>query len=159
MTIFSDIASNNCVHSDTNKDNLGQLDTDCLSVSEIQKLKKRLEMELAYREVDSLDDDWPEFFDDEDFEADNDNDQGFTVRIDHDFPGQVAAERNCVRFMALMEELVDCEIRKVSTSYDRDGNPVCAVKYWHGGEAEADVVFQINNGLDNAPVRSFASVK
>ena len=176
MPIFSDIASNNCEQDVTISHDMGQYDTENLSIADIHKLKKRLEMELAYRLQtvtiddsfdtdfsqydDPADDDWGyDPFGDDDFEADNDNDYGFTVDIDHDFPGQVAAERNCFRFLAVMEELVDCEIRGVSFSYDREGNPVCTVKYWHGGEAEANVVFKINNGLDDAPVRSFASIK
>jgi len=96
----------------------------------------------------------------DEFEADNDNTVGWTIDIDHDFPGPVAAERNCLRFMAVMEELVNCEIRNVSLSYDFDGNPVCSIKYWYMGEAEADVVFKINSGFDeDKPIRHFASSK
>jgi hypothetical protein len=182
MHFHDDIASNNCEQDVTISHDMGQYDTENLSTSEIQKLKKHLETELAYRllkeptiPIDASfdlphgvegftfdDDDFP--FDDDDFEADNDNyelypdelDRGWSIDIDHEYPGQVAAERNCIRFMSVIEEFIDCEIIGVSSRYDRDGNPVAVVKYYLDGIKEAQIVFKVNHGLEDIPVNIFA---
>lgn len=157
MHFNNDIASNNCTTSVHIRHNTTSHDTDNLSTPEIQELVKQLETELAYREVDSMDDDWYYDFGEDDFEADNDNlDGGFLVNIDHEYPGQVAAERNCIRFLSVIEELIDCEIRDVTNGYDCDGNPVAFVKYWLDGEKEARIVFKVNHGLEDTPVNVFA---
>ena len=183
MHFTDDIASNNCEQDVTISHDMGQYDTENLSTSEIQKLKKRLETELAYRlltpptipidasfdlphDVEGFPREDYEFpLDDDDFEADNDNhefdyddelDRGFEVSIDHEYPGQVAAERNCFRFTTVMQELCDCEIRRVWQQYDLDGNPVAVVKYWHGGEKEAHIVFKVNRGLKDKDINVFA---
>ena len=161
MHFNNDIASNNCNQSDTIRHNTASYDTDNLSTPEIQELVKHLETELAYRELDAMDDDWYYDFGEDDFEADNDNDEldysdelnrGWSVDIDHEYPGQVAAERNCIRFNSVIEELIDCEIRGVTNGYDRGGNPVAFVKYWLDGEKEARIVFKVNHGLEDTPV-------
>ena len=160
MTIFDDTASKNMGHHGNQSDTMGLHNTD---EKAIRQEIKRLEMELAYSEqakANAAAEDWYVDFDDDDpFEADNDNDNGFKQKFDTDFPGQVAAERNCFRFMSVMEELKGCEIINVSLSYDRDGNPVCNLKYWDGAEAKADVMFEVNKGLEDAPVRTFAPIR
>lgn len=147
MTIFSDIASNNCEDSDTNKHNIVQYDTDCLSVSEIQKLKKRLEMELAYREVDLLEDDW--FDDDEEFEAENDNNDndaaGFSIYFSsNEKAGKIGAEVDALRLFEVLGKLQYRWVHDVKIEYGRCGSPrvTIDVEDDDGWVHEATVTFQ-----------------
>lgn len=144
MPIFSDIASNNCEQSVTIRHDTSSYDADNLPTSEIQKLKKRLEMELAYREVASLDDDW--FDDDEEFEADNDNDAaGFSIYFSpNEKAGKIGAEVDALRLFEVLSKLQYRWVHDVKIEYGLCGSPriTIDVEDDDGWVHEATVTFQ-----------------
>jgi len=147
MPIFSDIASNNCEQDVTISHDMGQYDTENLSTSEIQKLKKHLEMELAYRllkEPTIPIDDW--FDDDEEFEADNDNDAlGFSIYFSpNEKAGKIGAEVDALRLFEVLGKLQYRWVHDVKIEYGLCGSPRVTIDV-EGGDGwvhEATVTFQ-----------------
>lgn len=128
---------------------------EALTTAELQRNKKRLEMELAYRShaadnsrndisfEDPFDDSW--FDDDEEFDAANDNDH-LNFMVEFKFSGavgKVQAEIECLHLFEVLQQMKGKRIDDFSIDYGICGSPRVTIEFedYDGWVHEGTVTF------------------